>query len=133
WIKLGDFGVSKRILPQATTTLHTQGCTPVYSSPEVLRLGSNSETSEYTNSVDIWSLGCVIYELLVGTRLLVLVFQSSDYFYGKWPFPEDRLRALSPPTDDIGISFLKSMLVIQPEDRPTAVGALSHLWLAGVK
>ncbi|PUU79025.1 hypothetical protein B9Z19DRAFT_1064583 [Tuber borchii] len=35
-------------------------------------LDSNSETSEYANSVDIWSLGCVIYELLVGTRLLPL-------------------------------------------------------------
>ena len=133
WVKLGDFGVSKRILAQATTTLHTQVSTPLYSAPEVLGLDPNSETSEYTNSVDIWSLGCVIYELVVGTKLFVSEFQLSGYFYGKWPFPEDRLRGLSPPTDDIGISLLKAMLKIQPEDRPTAADALSNGWLADLE
>ena len=125
--------MSKRILPQATTTFHTQVLTPVYSAPEVLGVDPNSETSDYTNSVDIWSLGCVIYELLVGTKLFVSVFQLSGYFYGKWPFPEDKLRELSPPTDEAGILLLKSMLLIQPEDRPIAAGALSHRWLAGLK
>jgi len=133
WVKLGDFGVSKRILAQATTTLHTQVSTPLYSAPEVLGLDSNSETSDYTNSVDIWSFGCVIYELLVGTKLFVSGFQLSGYFYGKRPFPEERLRGLSPPTDDTGISLLKAMLAIQPEDRPTVAEALGHAWLAGLK
>jgi len=36
---------------------------------EVLGPDSNRETSDYTNSVDLGSLGCVIYELLVGTKL----------------------------------------------------------------
>ena len=57
----------------------------------------------------------------------------SRYFFGKLPFPEDKLKGLSPPTDDLGISLLKSMLLIQPENRPTAAGALSHRWLAGLK
>ncbi|CUS11459.1 unnamed protein product, partial [Tuber aestivum] len=69
WVKLGDFGISKWIPAEATTTFHTQVSTPVYSAPEVLGLDSHSEASDYTNSVDIWSLGCVIYELLVGERL----------------------------------------------------------------
>src|ERR1700759_5714680 len=132
WVKLGDFGVSKRILAQTTTTLHTQVSTQIYSAPEVLGLDPNSETSDYTNSVDIWSLGCVVYELLVGTKLFVSEFQLSGYFYGKWPFPEGKLKGLSPPMDDFGISLLKSMLLIQPEDRPTAARALCHGWLAGL-
>ena len=132
WVKLGDFGVSKQIQDPATTTLHTQVSTPLYGAPEVLGLDSNSETSEYTNSVDIWSLACVIYELLVGERLFVSEFQISCYFFGKFPFPEDRLRSLSPPIDDVGISLVKSMLVIPPEDRPTAVGALGNAWLEGI-
>jgi len=131
WVKLGDFGVSKRILAEATTTFHTQVSTPVYSAPEVLGLDSNSETSDYTNSVDIWSLGCVIYELLVGTKLFVSEAQVSRYYFGKWPFPEDRLKDSAFPIADVGISLLKSMLTIQPEDRPTAMGALSQGWLAG--
>ncbi|PUU79621.1 kinase-like domain-containing protein [Tuber borchii] len=133
WVKLGDFGVSKRIRAQATTTFHTQVLTQAYSAPEVLGLDSNSETSDYTNSVDIWSLGCVIYELLVGKQLFVSEAQVSRYFFGKKPFPKDKLKSLSPPTDNLGISLLKSLLVIQPEDRPTAAGALSHGWLAGLK
>jgi len=86
-------------LAQATTTFHTQVSTPVYSvrAPEVLGLDPNSETSNYTNAVDIWSLGRVIYELLVGTKLFVSEFQLSHYFYGTLPFPEARLRVLSPP------------------------------------
>ena len=96
-------------------------------------MDSNRETSDYTNSVDIWSLGCVIYELLVGSRLFGSEFQLYRYFYGIWPFPEDRIRGVSPPADDIGISLLKTMLQIQPEDRPTAADALSHTWLADLE
>ncbi|PUU79625.1 kinase-like domain-containing protein [Tuber borchii] len=96
WVKLGGFGVSKRIRAGATTTFHTQVSTPVYGAPEVLGLDSSSETSDYTNSVDIWSLGCVIYELLERKKLFVSEFQLSCYFFGKWPLPEDRLRGLSP-------------------------------------
>jgi len=126
WVKLGDFGVSKRILAQAATTFHTQVSTQIYSAPEVLGLDSDSETSNYTNSVDIWSLGCVIFELLVGTKLFLAEGQVSRYYFGKWSFPEDKLTGLSPPVGDFGISLLKSMLAIQPEDRPTAAAALGN-------
>ncbi|KAG0643272.1 kinase-like domain-containing protein [Tuber brumale] len=133
WVKLGDFGISKRILAQDTTTLHTQVSTRVYGAPEVLGLDSNSETSDYTNSVDIWSFGCVVYELLVGTKLFVSEGQVFRYYIGKFPFPEEKLKVLSPPIDDIGVSFLQSMLATQPEDRPTASSALGHVWLVGVQ
>ena len=132
-VKLGDFGVSKWVPAQATTTFHTQVSTPAYGAPEVRELDSNSETSVYTNSVDIWSLGCVIYELLIGEKLFASEFQVSCYFFGKRPFPEDKLRGLSPPTGDVGISLIKSMLQIQPEDRPTAAEVLSHAWLTNLK
>ncbi|KAG0643265.1 kinase-like domain-containing protein [Tuber brumale] len=59
WVKLGDFGISKRILAQDATTFYPQVSTQVYGAREVLGLYSINETSEYTNSVDIWSLRCV--------------------------------------------------------------------------
>ena len=107
--------------------------TPLYGAPEVRGVDSSSETSIYTNSVDIWSLGCVIYELLVGDRFFVSEHQYFCYFYKKWLFPEEKLKGLSPPTDDSGISLLESMLSVQPGDRPTAADALNHAWLAGLK
>ena len=104
-VKLGDFELSKRIQPQNTRTFHTQVSTQIYGALAVLGSGSNSKTSVYTNSVDVWSLGCVIYELLVGTHLFVSGEQVSSYYYKKLPFLEDKLRGLSPPTDDAGISL----------------------------
>ncbi|KAG0640816.1 kinase-like domain-containing protein [Tuber brumale] len=130
WIKLGNFGISKRI-QEAARGFRTQEFAATYGAPEVQGLDSDSETSAYTNSVDIWSLGCVIYELLVGTILFPREGHVARYAFGRLPFPEDKLKGLSSPTDDAGISLLKSMLAIQPEDRPTAVGALSHEWLVG--
>ena len=96
-------------------------------------MDSNSETSICTNLVDIWSLGCVIYELLVGERLFISEQQYLWYFFKKWPFPEEKLKGLSLPTDDAGISLLKSMLSVPPGDRPTAADALNHVWLTGFK
>ena len=104
----------------------------MYGAPETLGLDPNSESSDYTSSVDIWSLGCVVYELLVGTNLFASWDQFARYFRGKRSFPEDILRGLSPPICDVGISLLKSMLLIQPEDRPTAAEALSDVWLMGL-
>jgi len=75
----------------------------------------------------------VIYELLAGAKLFGSEFQLCRYFYGTWPFPEERLRVLSPPTEDSGISLLKAMLAIQPGDRPPAAGALRNQWLARLK
>ena len=132
WVKLVDFGVSKRVLAQASTTFHTQVFTQVYSAPEVLGLDSNSETSDYTNSVDIWSLGCVIYELLVETKLFASEVQVSRYYFGKKPFPADKLKFLLPPTGTLLLKFML-LLRVQPGDRPTAGGALSHEWLVGLK
>ena len=51
-IKIGDFGISK-----LCKTAHTYVGTLNYQAPELLKGG------EYDNKVDIWALGCIIYEL----------------------------------------------------------------------
>ncbi|CAF0733342.1 unnamed protein product [Rotaria sordida] len=61
YIKLGDFGISRLMintLDKASTFIGT----PYYMSPESLRYDGYSMTS------DIWSLGCVLYELSVCKR-----------------------------------------------------------------
>ena len=54
-MKLGDFNVSK-VLNRGM--LHTQTGTPYYASPEVW------QDRPYDQKSDIWSLGCVIYEMI---------------------------------------------------------------------
>eukprot|EP00922_Rhytidocystis_sp_ex-Travisia-forbesii_P038218 GHVS01056929.1.p1 GENE.GHVS01056929.1~~GHVS01056929.1.p1 ORF type:complete len:556 (-),score=97.49 GHVS01056929.1:558-2225(-) len=57
-IRLGDFGISKQ-LDCTEGVAHTFVGTPHYMSPEVVK-GSKAG---YGSAADIWSLGCVLYEL----------------------------------------------------------------------
>ena len=57
-IKIGDFGISKQLNLNKTHTLTTKKLgTDNYVSPEILYNGIYNEKS------DIWTLGCIIYEL----------------------------------------------------------------------
>lgn len=55
-VKVGDLGVAK-LLNQTQNMAHTIVGTPYYLSPELC------EEKPYNHKSDIWSLGCVLYEL----------------------------------------------------------------------
>ena len=55
-IKIGDFGIAKQLNNGNEFTKTIVG-TPLYMAPEILK------GEQYNNKVDIWSLGCIIYEL----------------------------------------------------------------------
>lgn len=59
-VKLADFGFSKKV-NYDDLRLNTQCGTPLNMAPEVL----NGE--EYDYKIDIWSLGVIMFELLIGT------------------------------------------------------------------
>ena len=73
-IKLADFGISKVLEATADQALTVVG-TPYYMSPEIC------ENKAYTYASDIWSLGCLLYELCTlehafqADNLLGLVFK----------------------------------------------------------
>jgi serine/threonine protein kinase len=60
-VKIVDFGLSKRIVADATS-FRTQAGTMGFMAPEVLGLGpdeddsSDEESQSYTNAVDIWAV-----------------------------------------------------------------------------
>ena len=56
-LKLGDFGVS-RVLRHTVELAATQIGTPYYMSPEIM------DNQRYNSKTDIWSLGCILYELM---------------------------------------------------------------------
>nr|KAG5709257.1 hypothetical protein BaRGS_018009 [Batillaria attramentaria] len=55
-VQLGDFGIAK-VLNNTVELARTCIGTPYYLSPEIV------ENKPYNNKSDIWSLGCVLYEL----------------------------------------------------------------------
>ncbi len=55
-IKLGDFGLS-RVLSEQSTFAKTHVGTPYYMSPELM------DEKDYNEKVDIWSAGCILYEM----------------------------------------------------------------------
>ena len=54
-IKVGDFGIAKELNDKNFT--NTLAGTPLYMAPEIIY------GYPYNNKVDIWSFGCIIYEL----------------------------------------------------------------------
>ena len=61
-IKIADFGLSKWKIPDSQDTPGM--VTLWYRAPEIL-IGSR----EYTNAIDIWSFGCIYYEMFHGSPL----------------------------------------------------------------
>ena len=83
-IKLTDFGLSKMIKKTKEKAFTICG-TPQYLAPEIL------SDEGYDNSVDWWSLGCVMYEMLVGKapfRIPKGSYLSADLYKKKITIPE---------------------------------------------
>jgi serine/threonine protein kinase len=63
-VKLGDFGLARNLDRKSNRLLSNEVITPAYRSPEVLLKDGN-----YGFPVDIWSLGCVFFEMATGKML----------------------------------------------------------------
>ncbi len=105
-VKLTDFGLSK-ILTKSKQKAYTICGTPQYLAPEVIL----SEDG-YDSSVDWWSLGCVLYELLVGRAPYSICVGDSlnqDIYKKKILMPD----YVCPDAKDL----ITKLLVINPKKR----------------
>lgn len=112
--KLGDMNVSKIA---KNGLLYTQTGTPYYASPEVWK------DKPYDSKSDIWSLGCVIYEM--ATLKPPFRAEDMDGLYKK---------VIKGAYQKIGDGFskslstvIKSMLQVNPSNRPSAPQLLKNL------
>ncbi|VDL16904.1 unnamed protein product [Hymenolepis diminuta] len=81
-LKIADFGLARQVcLP--VTSFGTRVVTLWYKSPELLL-----DLSTYGKEIDVWSAGCIVYEMMMGTVL----FRGFD--------PESQLRTIF---EDIGV------------------------------
>jgi serine/threonine protein kinase len=62
-VKIGDLGFSKSIANITKKTSKFSG-TVNYMSPEMI-----NEEADYTNKIDVWAYGCVVYELITLEKL----------------------------------------------------------------
>ncbi|XP_035994803.1 serine/threonine-protein kinase Nek5 isoform X1 [Fundulus heteroclitus] len=117
-VKLGDFGIA-RILNNTLEMARTCVGTPYYLSPEIC------ESRPYNNKTDIWSLGCVLYELcslkhpFEGSSLRQLV---SKICRGRYtPVP-------SRYSHDLRL-LLTQLFKVNPRDRPSVSSVLRRPFL----
>ncbi|EAR83847.1 plant dual-specificity MAP kinase kinase family domain protein (macronuclear) [Tetrahymena thermophila SB210] len=102
--KIGDFNVSKQA---KMGLLYTQTGTPYYASPEVW------SDQPYTSSSDIWSLGCVLYEL--ATLSPPFNGESMKELYGK--IMSGVYKKISPKYSLELSNMVSNMLQIDPKKR----------------
>ena len=127
WVKIGDFGISKR----AEDILETTIGTPAFLAPEVLvRFGYLDDDilevcEEYTVAVDIWSLGEIVFRALTAEPVF-LNRSLRRYIKGTLSFPLDVLRAHGVSSE--GCDLLKRLMAPMPKDRLTVREALGHKW-----
>merc|ERR1712070_945478 len=101
------------------------GGTPQYFAPELLQ-------GRYGTQVDVWALGCMLYELLTGHFLFPQkdedeLFEAQARGLPKDAFTSDKWAG---EISDNAQDFLRDILAVNPKKRLSASGALSHLWLS---
>merc|ERR1719446_1940297 len=134
-VKVADFGLAvdmgwenyrhnESIKLKGCTEIHGGFCgSPICMAPEVA-----VKDAKYGPQCDVWSIGCMTYELLSGTppftaknaKALFKIIRESK---GP-PFPHDTWGPLS----DHSVEILSGMLQNDPRQRPSAREAVHHPW-----
>eukprot|EP00357_Protocruzia_adherens_P022054 CAMPEP_0114996450 /NCGR_PEP_ID=MMETSP0216-20121206/14316_1 /TAXON_ID=223996 /ORGANISM="Protocruzia adherens, Strain Boccale" /LENGTH=400 /DNA_ID=CAMNT_0002360653 /DNA_START=277 /DNA_END=1476 /DNA_ORIENTATION=+ len=143
-LKMCDFGSAKRLIKGEPNVAYI--CSRYYRAPELI-FGA----TDYTTSIDIWSMGCVVAELLLGTPLYpgesgvdqlveiikVLGTPSKEQIHDMNPsyteykrFPQIRPhpwnKVFRSRTPADAIDFVAKVLVYSPQQRLKPLEALLH-------
>jgi NIMA (never in mitosis gene a)-related kinase 2 len=112
-VKLGDFGLSK--IMQSHDFASTYVGTPFYMSPEICA------AERYTLKSDIWSLGCIIYELCSREP----PFNAKSHFQLVQKIKEGKIAPLPPVYSPELNAVIKDCLKVNPDRRPDTATLLN--------
>jgi len=142
-LKICDFGSAKRLQKNEVNVSYI--CSRYYRAPELI-FGA----TDYTTAIDVWSVGCVIAELLVGQPLfpgesgvdqLVEIIKvlgtptkeqihSMNPSYSEFKFPAIRQQTWSKVfrsrTPKEAIDLISHLLVYDPSKRLDPIAAIVH-------
>lgn len=122
WVKIGDFGITKRAEEGLLSLVGTCGFWP----PEILAKDL-LRGEELTVAMDIWALGEITFRALTRERPFPIPDSLVTYVRGTSSFPLHDLIKHGVSSD--GCDFLKSLMAPTPKDRLTAEEALGHVWV----
>ncbi|KAH8194466.1 hypothetical protein TruAng_011364 [Truncatella angustata] len=124
FVKIADFGISKR-RPEGITAFNTLNRgTPGFAAPEVYR---SMFHGEYTFAVDMWSLGSLVFTALTNTIAFPDESELFKYFYRRQRFPKAELERSNIST--LAQDFIFKLMEPHPKDRLTVEHARGHPWL----
>ncbi|XP_060529855.1 serine/threonine-protein kinase fused [Cylas formicarius] len=117
--KLCDFGFARN-MSTGTHVLTSIKGTPLYMAPELI------DEQPYDHNADLWSLGCIIYELLLGTP----PFCTSSILHLIRMIKDEQIQWPTFLSADCS-SFLKGLLQKNPNKRMTWEHILNHPFVKG--
>ncbi|NP_001391007.1 serine/threonine-protein kinase 36 isoform 3 [Mus musculus] len=118
-IKLCDFGFARAMSTNTMVLTSIKG-TPLYMSPELV------EERPYDHTADLWSVGCILYELAVGTP----PFYTTSIFQLVSLILKDPVRWPSTISSCFK-NFLQGLLTKDPRQRLSWPDLLHHPFIAG--
>ncbi|KAI8712419.1 hypothetical protein NCS52_01340000 [Fusarium sp. LHS14.1] len=123
FVKIADFGISRRRHQGVTTLLTLKRGTLGFAAPEALGIESDLT---YSFSVDMWSLGAVVYRILTNGSAFSYLSEMFRYAAGISEFPEEKLKLHN--VSELGRNFIIELMQPSPEDRLSAAQAMLHSW-----
>lgn len=128
WIKISDFGLSKKI--EKSRTLSSTLCgTLGFLAPELLGFstpGNRLSQLDKWKAADIWAFGETVYRLLTGVSSFGdNIRDLGEYFRDERNFPQKALEGKNISAE--GIDFIRCCMAPYPADRPSANAALESL------
>lgn len=122
-VKIGDFGFAAQLTRRDERRKTICG-TPNYMAPEILDGGG---AGGYSFEVDIWSLGVMLYTILIGKAPFQTKEVSLTYRRIRWnsfSFPE------TIPISDKAKNLIRTLLQSDPGSRPSISDIRAHPFLA---